>query len=834
MAALTLSLLWLVLRTGESVFHSANNLTWTEAQAFCRSNQSTLIPGTKAGFPYPHWTGLYHRLSDWIHVLGCYDNQTVEDLRSSVTFSLDRGSVGLCQERCGSRGVFALRNSSCLCLGSTPQSGSLSSSRCQWSCSTDDEGHTNDCGGSDTYNVYLVTPMKDLPAERTYTENCMVLGCYESWSQIHASNCSDDLGRICTNHASSSFVGMEDFNSWNETYSDCKKEGGYIFGNFSVHDAPRTLCQRLSDVRSNTTENWLGAARQVFLTRDRGYADAVVIDCQACWEESSCSFVKNCNDADQRAVAVCGDDSDLLPTTTTSTTELPTTTTTEKPTTTTTEMPTTTTEMVTTTTTEMSTTTTTTEIPTTTTTEMPTTTTEIVTTATTEMSTTTTTEMPTTTTEMVTTTTTEMPTTTTTEMHTTTTEIPTTTTQMPTTTTEMATTTTPEMPETTTTEMPTTITTEMPTTTAEMSTTTTTEISTSTTAEMPTTTAELPTTTTTEMLTTTTEIVTTSTTEMPTTNTTEIPTTTTTEMPTTTTEMATTITPEMPETTTTEMPPTITTTPEISTTTIGDMSTTSTATEIQTTTEVPATTTTATEIFTTEMPTTTITGMPFTTTTSTTTTTQPPATTTAIPVPTKSTTTSPLSNGTDSPEVQSGLDPKTERAVAVTASVTVVGLVLIVLGLIWKGRRKIHYRRKQDPFGITYRHFDSGISNSLYDSIVLPGEVEKEHSANAVEMEILPHHAYENAGYHETSNGAPPPSSQSVPQQTVTKPPNGPKAEAPPYRTAEAPPYRTVISVTKDPSPQQHPRKSASATNLGFQKEGNAKTVINVTKPETD
>lgn len=93
-------------------------------------------------------------------------------------------------------------------------------------------------------------------------------------------------------------------------------------------------------------------------------------------------------------------------------------------------------------------------------------------------------------------------------------------------------------------------------------------------------------------------------------------------------------------------------------------------------------------------------------------------------------------------------------------------------------------------------------------------------------MEILPHHAYENAGYHETSNGAPPPSSQSVPQQTVTKPPNGPKAEAPPYRT--------VISVTKDPSPQQHPRKSASATNLCFQKGGNAKTVINVTKPETD
>lgn len=55
---------------GECLFQSANNLTWTEAQAFCRRNQSSLIPGTEGHLPYPHWTGLYRRLSDWIHVLG--------------------------------------------------------------------------------------------------------------------------------------------------------------------------------------------------------------------------------------------------------------------------------------------------------------------------------------------------------------------------------------------------------------------------------------------------------------------------------------------------------------------------------------------------------------------------------------------------------------------------------------------------------------------------------------------------------------------------------------------------------------------------------------------
>lgn len=40
---------------------------------------------------------------------GCYDNQSVEGLGVLSTHALDRGSVGLCQERCGSQGRFALK-----------------------------------------------------------------------------------------------------------------------------------------------------------------------------------------------------------------------------------------------------------------------------------------------------------------------------------------------------------------------------------------------------------------------------------------------------------------------------------------------------------------------------------------------------------------------------------------------------------------------------------------------------------------------------------------------------------------------------------------------------
>lgn len=40
---------------------------------------------------------------------GCYDNQSVEGLGVLSTHALDRGSLGLCQERCGSQGRFALK-----------------------------------------------------------------------------------------------------------------------------------------------------------------------------------------------------------------------------------------------------------------------------------------------------------------------------------------------------------------------------------------------------------------------------------------------------------------------------------------------------------------------------------------------------------------------------------------------------------------------------------------------------------------------------------------------------------------------------------------------------
>ncbi|XP_062572964.1 mucin-2-like, partial [Saccostrea cucullata] len=219
-------------------------------------------PGTKRISP-PHTGRYYHRLSDWIHVLGCYGAQTVEDFGILSNYTLDRGSVGLCQERCGSSS-FALQNTTCLCLRETPQINSLSPSQCDYDCSSDDDSHVNDCGGSNTYNVYSATPSHTLSSERTV--NCVVLGCYEQYAQIHTNNCTEDFGSICESEESTNKTlapDDEDFKSWSQTYKECRVEGSYLYGEVSLNEDPRVLCNKLRNFKSNTPETWLGVARQI-------------------------------------------------------------------------------------------------------------------------------------------------------------------------------------------------------------------------------------------------------------------------------------------------------------------------------------------------------------------------------------------------------------------------------------------------------------------------------------------------------------------------------------------------------------------------------------------
>lgn len=64
----------------------------------------------------------------------------------------------------------------------------------------------------------------------------------------------------------------KNFKSWSETYVECRDRMGYLYGNISLNEDSDTLCGRLYDIRSNTPETWLGVARQVFLTKDRGQA----------------------------------------------------------------------------------------------------------------------------------------------------------------------------------------------------------------------------------------------------------------------------------------------------------------------------------------------------------------------------------------------------------------------------------------------------------------------------------------------------------------------------------------------------------------------------------
>lgn len=55
-----------------------------------------------------------------------------------------------------------LQGTTCLCLSESPNIEGVSPSRCDRNCSADDDSHVNDCGGSDTFNVYRVTPREKL------------------------------------------------------------------------------------------------------------------------------------------------------------------------------------------------------------------------------------------------------------------------------------------------------------------------------------------------------------------------------------------------------------------------------------------------------------------------------------------------------------------------------------------------------------------------------------------------------------------------------------------------------------------------------------------------
>ncbi|XP_061191525.1 uncharacterized protein LOC133199667 [Saccostrea echinata] len=93
--------------------------------------------------------------------------------------------------------------------------------------------------------------------------------------------------------------------------------------------------------------------------------------------------------------------------------------------------------------------------------------------------------------------------------------------------------------------------------------------------------------------------------------------------------------------------------------------------------------------------------------------------TTSTQVTTKTTASEAVTQGPIAPESQTGTDAKTERAITVVVSVTIVGILMAILAIVFKRRKKIPFRKQRNPIGITYRHFSSGIS-SIYDQIILP------------------------------------------------------------------------------------------------------------------
>ncbi|XP_062615158.1 uncharacterized protein LOC134276894 [Saccostrea cucullata] len=129
--------------------------TWFEAREACRSHNLTLQTNEIVGNA-TYWTGRYKKLSRWIHLLGCYSDQSFNE---SEKFHMPHRSVGLCEGICSSLNNlrhFAVKGSTCICLIGFVSTTHLTPKACDLSCDTDTrQPFANECGGSSAYNLYV-------------------------------------------------------------------------------------------------------------------------------------------------------------------------------------------------------------------------------------------------------------------------------------------------------------------------------------------------------------------------------------------------------------------------------------------------------------------------------------------------------------------------------------------------------------------------------------------------------------------------------------------------------------------------------------------------------
>ncbi|XP_062571207.1 uncharacterized protein LOC134233240 isoform X2 [Saccostrea cucullata] len=193
---------WLLIHNGDiSSTSLIMSLNWFEAQLECHKNNDTLPSNTSSASPVMEfWSGLYHRQSLWIKILGCYDSR---DIHGYPEIQMIYSSAGFCHEMCISLNstIFGIKNNKCMCLERPILATSISSTECNETCQKNTEGvQFSECGGPNAYSVYTADAAFSLNLTVTESDKksaCLAINCGMTKTFSVSFACSELNHAVC-------------------------------------------------------------------------------------------------------------------------------------------------------------------------------------------------------------------------------------------------------------------------------------------------------------------------------------------------------------------------------------------------------------------------------------------------------------------------------------------------------------------------------------------------------------------------------------------------------------------------------------------------------------
>lgn len=267
---------YLVLGVASKLFFSPKVGSWIEGQRICEQKGGRLLnsddfslylqetlQNLTSGSQF--WIGDVQRVSEWIHIEGCYDTGSIQHLLNNPIQFKVALTPARCQEVCWNKNksrYFAIMQEKCYCLQGVDDIKSLNLAavaKCDYECNTQEAPRA--CGSMD--GEVALSLYKSSNASG-FNNRCIQIECSSNKRYMDKA-CSQTLKPFCSRN-----IDLQ-ASDWTAAYSICKKENGYLDGRADLDDAV-SKCGEIGERFPNDFVFWLGIRRQSFNTVDTGYS----------------------------------------------------------------------------------------------------------------------------------------------------------------------------------------------------------------------------------------------------------------------------------------------------------------------------------------------------------------------------------------------------------------------------------------------------------------------------------------------------------------------------------------------------------------------------------